>query len=156
MRNIFVSLEHCCSSENIYKYLCPALNIQMVEIKARYRIFPLALLLMYMMGSSTLLQFHHHSEAFQKAYEKASSCEKVIHFSHVDQEDCCQHDAHLSLPSVKCSICDHHVFPSYFSAVPSFSFLEQKVTQHFVDLVSVCWSNSPLGVDNRGPPFLFV
>lgn len=125
----------------------------MVEIKVQYRILPLALLLMYMMGSSALLQFHHHSDAFQKAYEKASACERIIHFSHVDQEECCQHAVHLSPSFVKCAICDQHVFPSYLGAVPDFSFLEPRVPGYFAGFVTKIYSASPLTIDNKGPPF---
>lgn len=125
----------------------------MVEIKTQYRICPLALLLMYMIGSSVLLQFHHHSDAFQKAYERASACEKVIHFSHVDQKDCCQHEAHLSPSFAKCSICDHHVFPSFFTTAPDFSFIEQKVPVQYGDIAPNFYTTTLLIVFNKGPPF---
>lgn len=114
---------------------------------------PLVLLLMYIVGSSTFLQFHHHSDIFEKAYEKATTCEKIIHFVHVDQEECCQHDAHLSPWFIKCFLCDHHVFPSYLTTLPNFSFITLKVSAHFSDFIPQSYSSSPFTIDNKGPPF---
>jgi hypothetical protein len=107
------------------------------------------LLLVYLISIFPATLFHHH-QGSSIAYSSASACEKTIYFG-IETENC-GHQKHISTPSEKCSICDHHA--TVFCTFDFFSlcFFKQppvcKYQNHYKSLIA---SYSVLCI-NKGPP----
>ena len=108
-----------------------------------------ALLLLYLLGSSPALLFHHH-EAEVAEYANATPCEKTIYFAHADAD--CHHSFHFTKALEKCFLCDNHTvsphaLPIFFSA----DFILDSGQNHN-EVAQSIFTQTPSCFSNRGPP----
>ncbi len=107
------------------------------------------LLLFYLFSNFPSSLFHDHALEISP-YEKATSCEKTIYYSH--KEDSCNHKTHISLAAEKCHLCDNHTLSphtlfTFFSSSfnKEFSLANTEVSERYFYQV-------PAILSNRGPP----
>jgi len=107
------------------------------------------LLLLYLFSNFPSSLFHDHTLEISP-YEKATSCEKTIYYSH--KEDSCNHKTHISLAAEKCHLCDNHTLSphtlfTFFSSSfnKEFSLANTEVSERYFYQV-------PAILSNRGPP----
>lgn len=119
------------------------------------RIQSLLLLLVYLISSNSLLQFHQHKDA-HVTYEKANACEKHIYFPHADINELCGHKAHISKSFIKCSLCDHHATAHYIVSISFAAFSFTDCPEYSKVFIQKFIPSDQSAIDNRGPPVTFL
>jgi len=107
------------------------------------------LLLLYLFSNFPSSLFHDHALEISP-YEKATSCEKTIYYSH--KEGSCNHKTHIGLAAEKCHLCDNHTLSPH----TLFTFFSSSFNKEFplanTEVSEPYFYQAPSILSNRGPP----
>jgi hypothetical protein len=108
------------------------------------------LVALYLISQSPAILFHHHRVAIS-SFNFANSCERSGF--NVKNRSNCEHQAHLTTPLEKCSLCDNHTLsphsiPSGFVKYVTITF---EISYSIVATSRIAHRSSYV-LSDRGPP----
>jgi hypothetical protein len=107
------------------------------------------LLLLYLFSNFPSSLFHDHALELSP-YEKATSCEKTIYYSH--KEGSCNHKTHIGLAAEKCHLCDNHTLSPHTLFTFFSSSFNKEFSQANTEVSERYFYQAPAILSNRGPP----